>query len=113
MTPGKLIHQDPDPEVNYIFMDIRMPNINGIELCHALRKKYSNETIFVALTAHVFSQEKQQLIDEGFNTILSKPFREEELLQVLGLKIQEQKVSRRYELRRPRFFDVKESYHGG
>ena len=90
---GKLIHQDPDPEVNYIFMDIRMPKINGIELCHALRKKYSNETIFVALTAHVFSQEKQQLIDEGFNTILSKPFREEELLQVLGLKIQEQKVS--------------------
>ena len=90
---GKLIHQDPDPAVNYIFMDIRMPKINGIELCHALRKKYSNETIFVALTAHVFSQEKQQLIDEGFNTILSKPFREEELLHVLGLKIQEQKVS--------------------
>ena len=90
---GKLIHQDPDPEVNYILMDIRMPKINGIELCHALRKKYSNETVFVALTAHVFSQEKQQLIDEGFNTILSKPFREEELLQVLGLKIQEQKVS--------------------
>ena len=90
---GKLIHQDPDPEVNYIFMDIRMPKINGIELCHALRKKYSNETIFVALTAHVFSQEKQQLIDEGFNTIFSKPFREEELLQVLGLKMQEQKVS--------------------
>ena len=90
---GRLIHQDPDPEVNYIFMDIRMPKINGIELCHALRKKYSNKTIFVALTAHVFSQEKQQLIDEGFNTILSKPFREEELLQVLGLKVQEQKIS--------------------
>jgi len=88
---GKLIHQDPDPEVNYIFMDIRMPKINGIELCHALRKKYSSKTIFVALTAHVFSQEKQQLIDEGFNTILSKPFREEELLQVLGLKTQGQK----------------------
>ncbi|HET6543101.1 MAG TPA: ATP-binding protein, partial [Chryseolinea sp.] len=87
---GKLIHQDPDPDVNYIFMDIRMPKINGIELCHALRKKYSSKTIFVALTAHVFSQEKQQLIDEGFNAILSKPFREEELLQVLGLKIQEQ-----------------------
>jgi signal transduction histidine kinase/CheY-like chemotaxis protein/HPt (histidine-containing phosphotransfer) domain-containing protein len=89
---GKLIHQDPDPDVKFIFMDIRMPKINGIELCHALRKKYSNEIIFVALTAHVFSQEKQQLIDEGFNTILSKPFREEELLQVLGLEIQEQKV---------------------
>ncbi len=109
---GKLIHQDPDPEVNYIFMDIRMPKINGIELCHALRKKYSNETVFVALTAHVFSQEKQQLIDEGFNTILSKPFREEELLQRFRLKNPRAKSFRRYKLRRPRFFHVKESYHG-
>jgi signal transduction histidine kinase/DNA-binding response OmpR family regulator len=91
--PGKLIHQDADPDVNYILMDIRMPNINGIELCHALRKKYSDKTIFVALTAHVFTQEKQQLLQEGFNAILSKPFREEELLQVFGMKIQEKEVS--------------------
>lgn len=86
---GKLIHQDPDPEVTHILMDIRMPHINGIDLCHALRKKYSTETTFVALTAHVFAQEKQQLIDEGFNSILSKPFREDELLHLFGLKARE------------------------
>ena len=85
--PGKLIHQDPDTTITHILMDIRMPNINGIELCHALRKKYSKETIFVALTAHVFAQERQQLLDEGFNLILPKPFREEELLYVLGLTL--------------------------
>ncbi len=83
---GKLIHQEPDPEVTHILMDIRMPHINGIELCHALRKKYSQQTKFIALTAHVFPQEKQQLIDEGFNSILSKPFREDELLHLFGLK---------------------------
>lgn len=92
--PGKLIHQDPDPDVTHILMDIRMPNINGIELCHALRKKYRDQTLFVALTAHVFPQEKQHLLGEGFNTILSKPFREEELLAVLGLKMQEPEISR-------------------
>ena len=85
--PGKLIHQDPDNTITHILMDIRMPNINGIELCHALRKKYSKETVFVALTAHVFAQERQQLLDEGFNLILPKPFREEELLHVLGLTL--------------------------
>ena len=83
---GKLIHQEPDPEVTHILMDIRMPHINGIDLCHALRKTYSEDTTFVALTAHVFAQEKQQLIDEGFNAILSKPFREDELLHLFGLK---------------------------
>ena len=89
---GKLIHQDPDPEVTHILMDIRMPHINGIELCHALRKKYSRDTTFVALTAHVFAQEKQQLIDQGFNVILSKPFREEELLYIFGLSVKHDPV---------------------
>jgi len=93
---GKLIHQDPDPEVTHILMDIRMPHINGVELCHALRKKYKPETILVALTAHVFSQEKEQLLKEGFNRILTKPFREEELLNIFGLrpKPQKQNVSK-------------------
>jgi signal transduction histidine kinase/CheY-like chemotaxis protein len=86
---GKLIHQEPDPEVTHILMDIRMPHINGIDLCHALRKKYSENTMFVALTAHVFAQEKQQLINEGFNSILSKPFREDEILHLFGLKAKE------------------------
>lgn len=88
---GKLIHQDPDPEVTHILMDIRMPHINGVELCHALRKKYKTETVFVALTAHVFSQEKEQLLKEGFNRILTKPFREEELLHIFGLRPKSEK----------------------
>jgi signal transduction histidine kinase/CheY-like chemotaxis protein len=80
-----LIDQQPDAAVSHILMDIRMPNINGVELCHALRKKYPSQTRFVALTAHVFPQERQQLLDEGFDVVLSKPFRERELLDVLDL----------------------------
>ncbi|WP_276369885.1 ATP-binding protein [Chryseolinea sp. H1M3-3] len=89
---GKLIHQDPDPAVTHIFMDIRMPSINGVDLCHALKERYSSKTVFVALTAHVFSQEKEQLLKEGFDIILSKPFREEELLEVLGVRSAERAV---------------------
>jgi CheY-like chemotaxis protein len=66
-------------------MDIRMPEINGIELCHALHKKYDPEVKFVALTAHVLPQEKQELIDEGFDAVLSKPFREQELLGLFNI----------------------------
>ena len=88
---GKLIHQEPDPKVSHVLMDIRMPHINGVDLCHALRKKYKSETVFVALTAHVFSQEKEQLLEEGFNRILTKPFREEELMHLFGLKVRNEK----------------------
>ncbi|MBA4055695.1 MAG: hypothetical protein C0490_13350, partial [Marivirga sp.] len=85
----KLINQKADPEVTHILMDIRMPEINGIELCHALRKKYNSTTRFIALTAHVFPQERQQLIDEGFDEVLSKPFHEQELLNLFGVSITE------------------------
>jgi len=83
----KLIQMPVDPEVRFILMDIRMPSINGIELCHALRKTYSKTTKFVALTAHVFPQEQKQLLDEGFDAVMLKPFRENDLLNQLGIAV--------------------------
>jgi signal transduction histidine kinase/CheY-like chemotaxis protein len=81
----KLINEKPDPEVSHILMDIRMPHINGVELCHTLRKKYPPQTRFIALTAHVFPQEREALLAEGFDIVLSKPFHEEDLLKILGV----------------------------
>jgi signal transduction histidine kinase/CheY-like chemotaxis protein/HPt (histidine-containing phosphotransfer) domain-containing protein len=83
----KLLQMPFDPEVRFILMDIRMPSINGIELCHALRKTYPKTTKFVALTAHVFPQEQKQLLDEGFDAVMLKPFRENDLLNQLGIVV--------------------------
>jgi signal transduction histidine kinase/DNA-binding response OmpR family regulator len=81
----ELLHKVPDDSVTHVLMDIRMPKINGVDLCKALRKKYSGNTKFVALTAHVFAQDKKHLHDQGFDFVLSKPFHEEELLNLLGI----------------------------
>jgi signal transduction histidine kinase/CheY-like chemotaxis protein len=81
----KLLGEKPDPDVTHILMDIRMPEINGVELCHELHKKYDRRIKFVALTAHVLSQQKQELLNEGFDAILSKPFREQELLGLFNI----------------------------
>jgi CheY-like chemotaxis protein len=80
-----LLNEKPDAEVTHILMDIRMPEINGVELCHELHKKYDGTIKFVALTAHVLPQEKTELLKEGFDAILSKPFREHELLSLFNL----------------------------
>lgn len=80
----KLLGSPTDNKVTHILMDIRMPRINGIDLRHALQQKYQDSVKYIALTAHVFPQERQQLLDEGFDIVLSKPFREFELLQVIG-----------------------------
>jgi signal transduction histidine kinase/FixJ family two-component response regulator len=83
--PEELLNRQPEKEVTHIFMDIRMPKLNGVELCKALKKKYPTSTRFIALTAHVFQQEKQHLYDQGFDKVLTKPFHESDLLDLLGL----------------------------
>jgi signal transduction histidine kinase/FixJ family two-component response regulator len=84
--PEKLLLQKSDPDVTHILMDIRMPHINGVELCHALKKIYDRPVTYVALTAHVLPEEQRELLDEGFNMVLSKPFREEDLIRLLGIQ---------------------------
>ena len=87
--PLKLSTEIPDHEVSHILIDIRMPAMNGVELCRILRKNYGPTTTFVALTAHVLPQEQQQLLAEGFDAVLPKPFRENELLSLFDIVSEE------------------------
>jgi signal transduction histidine kinase/FixJ family two-component response regulator len=83
-SPEKALQQTPDPETTFILLDIRMPGMNGVELCRELKKKYPKQTRFIALTAHVLSDERSSLQKDGFDNVLPKPFHEQELLKVLG-----------------------------
>ncbi len=72
-------------DIGLILLDIRMPDVNGIELCHEIRKKKKKDTRIVALTAHVLPVEKSGLIKECFDEIFTKPFREQELINFIGI----------------------------
>ncbi len=78
----KLLHEPMDKAVTHVLMDIRMPHINGVDLCRELKKAYENRVTYVALTAHVLPEEQQELLNAGFDQVLSKPFREEELVSL-------------------------------
>jgi signal transduction histidine kinase/CheY-like chemotaxis protein len=68
-----------------IFLDIRMPTINGVELCKQLKARASH-LVVVALTAHVLPQESASIMQSGFDRILTKPFREQDFLESLGIQ---------------------------
>lgn len=71
-------------EATTIFIDIRMPEINGTMLASDLRKKYPHLKL-VAFTAHALPDEQNELLANGFDHILLKPFLENEFLRlVLG-----------------------------
>jgi CheY-like chemotaxis protein len=85
----KLLQEKVDEHVTHFMMDIRMPHISGIELCAALKKTYGTRVKYVALTAHVLPEEQEALLGQGFDIVLSKPFREEDLANLLGLTVRE------------------------
>jgi CheY-like chemotaxis protein len=59
-----------------IFMDIRMPGMNGDEATREIISKYGAERIkIVAITASVLEHEKAGHMQAGFHSFLSKPFR--------------------------------------
>ncbi|MGB3402736.1 MAG: response regulator [Microcoleaceae cyanobacterium] len=64
-----------------ILMDLRMPIMDGYEATQYIKATASNPPpIIIALTAHVFEEEKQKIIEVGCDDLIRKPFKKEELL---------------------------------
>lgn len=60
---------------NIIYMDHRMPNMDGIECLHELRgmDTPNNDTPVIVLTANAISGMREVYLTEGFDDYLSKP----------------------------------------
>jgi len=72
----KAIALSKQNDYDLIFMDIQMPDLDGIETTRQIRefdKRFSKSRAIIALTAHAFDNEKQSLLNEGFNHCLTKP----------------------------------------
>jgi len=70
-----------------ILMDLRMPGMSGIETSQKIRTLEADtnrsKTPIVALTAHVFENEKETLLSVGIDDYLTKPINEPELIRIL------------------------------
>ena len=67
-----------------IFMDIQMPEMDGMETTQHLRQldAYKNTPI-IALTAHALGSEQQQMLSSGMNAYLTKPIDEDLLISTI------------------------------
>ena len=68
-----------------ILMDCQMPELDGIEAARQIRENgYSKKDLpIIALTAHVFKEDRQRCIEAGMNDFLSKPLSLKQLSNVL------------------------------
>lgn len=83
-NPQELFHSDIDPAITHILMDIRLGNVNGIELCRSLRKRINKSVRIFAMTAFAETKTSHGSLDH-FDGVLRKPFRSDDLYGLLGL----------------------------
>ncbi|WP_316832424.1 hybrid sensor histidine kinase/response regulator [Pedobacter aquatilis] len=77
-----ILHQEPDTNLKYVLVDMRLPEMTGVELCHLLKKKLPATVKFYAITAQVLPEEREIVLSEGFDGLIMKPFQTKDLLAI-------------------------------
>ncbi len=67
-----------------VWMDMRMPVLDGYEATRRIKSKSGNETVIIALTASAFEEDRQKFLEVGGDDFVRKPFREAEIFQMLA-----------------------------
>ena len=88
-----ILQENPPNDLKYVLVDMRLPEMTGIELCHILKKKLPHTVKFYAITAQVLPEEREMVLSEGFDGLIMKPFRSIDLLSIFDkIKIIEEKA---------------------
>jgi two-component system sensor histidine kinase BarA len=78
------IDKATETQFDIIFMDIQMPQMDGVTACQNIKKLANNaNTPVIAVTAHAMTGERDRLLDAGMDDYLTKPIEEHVLQQVL------------------------------
>ncbi|MBL7975499.1 MAG: response regulator, partial [Candidatus Kapabacteria bacterium] len=68
--------------IDFILTDLNMPEMNGFELAKEVKKNYPTTKV-VAVTAILISLNNQQLLQEGFDGLVNKPYKMEKLINTI------------------------------
>lgn len=77
-------------EYDLILMDIQMPVMDGLEATDEIRRIEKNKGIknpikIIAITAYVMERDRKMCLNAGMNEYLAKPFKPQELIELINL----------------------------
>ena len=70
------------PEIDMVFMDIKMPLINGNDAMLKIKNKKPNLPI-IALSAFAMESDKENALNNGFDAYLTKPIDRKQLFELI------------------------------
>ncbi|MBR2308636.1 MAG: response regulator, partial [Fibrobacter sp.] len=82
----EMFRDHPEGYYDAILMDVRMPEMDGLEATAAIRKldrDDAKKVPIIALTANAFDEDVQRSLQVGMNAHLSKPINPDHLYQTL------------------------------
>lgn len=71
-----------NPDIDLVFMDIKMPEMDGYEATRQIRK-FNKEVIIIAQTAYGLAGDREKALEAGANDYISKPIIQEKLQTLL------------------------------
>ena len=72
------------PEIDLVLMDIKLPDINGLELTGII-KAINSKVKVIAQTAYALAGDREKAIDAGCSGYITKPIKRQELLNLISL----------------------------
>lgn len=69
-------------KVDMVLMDIKMPDINGLDATKEIKKDFSN-IVIIAQTAYAMEEDEQASLEAGCDDYISKPIRPDNLLTII------------------------------
>jgi DNA-binding response OmpR family regulator len=68
---------------NLVFLDVMMPKMNGMEVCHKVKKELKMTDVYIILlTAKGQEVDRQKGLEMGANKYMTKPFDPDEMLNI-------------------------------
>jgi CheY-like chemotaxis protein len=75
-------HQSWQPHL--IWMDIRMPGIDGYQATRQIKESKSPAVIVIAVTASAYEEERARVLEAGCDDFLRKPFAEADIFELMA-----------------------------
>ncbi|MDO6431078.1 response regulator [Flavitalea sp. BT771] len=67
-----------------VFMDLQMPEMDGLEATRLIRETAGSQPVIIALTANTMEGDEEECLNAGMNDYIGKPVKLEELVEKLG-----------------------------
>ncbi len=71
-------------DFDLIFMDVQMPEMDGLEAARVIRGKGFDDIPIIAMTAHAMKGDREKCLDAGMDDYVTKPIKREDIFGIIG-----------------------------